>query len=570
MKRIFILLHFLTPGFLFAQTAVRLVFSSPDIIEYAPSLSPDGKTLFFQSNLSGSFRIYQTQLQGQEWTKPVPLELSSTISLVGGPSGISENELFFASLTPDSDFDLFSALETPEGTWQLFNLGHTINSAKNENFPSVSFSGKRMFFVRQEAENCYKILISEKTHSGKWRHPRVLPGTINQSCVKAPHILPDNHTLVFSSPGPSGDFDLYFTRLNEKGDWDEPKPMTFANTPNDDLFACYFPNGEKMIYCSGNDLYEISIPSDFRLIPQLLVSGTVTNQESGVPVKASVSVFEKPSGKKISEFALEDSLSAFLTALAPGKSYRLEFQATGYESYKWEVISSDKKKTQEVQKDIELKPIKKEVIITVTDAESRKGLPVNIKITNLDTREEVTLTTTVGRDGKYAVALREGSKYTVEIRSSEGYAFSSTQFDVPITTERGATTTETLMIPVEVIPLKEGTEVRLRDVYFGFNSSELETSSQKELERLVELLRANPGIEIEIAAHTDDVGSSKFNQKLSEKRAKKIADYLTEKGIEKKRLKAKGYGKSQPVVPNDTEENRAKNRRVEFKVLRKS
>ena len=91
--------------------------------------------------------------------------------------------------------------------------------------------------------------------------------------------------------------------------------------------------------------------------------------------------------------------------------------------------------------------------------------------------------------------------------------------------------------------------------------------SFNELDRLYEILKDNPKISIEIGGHTDDQGSEQYNQKLSESRAQSVINYLIEKGINKSRLTAVGYGKAAPVVPNDSDENRAYNRRVEFKVL---
>ncbi len=80
-------------------------------------------------------------------------------------------------------------------------------------------------------------------------------------------------------------------------------------------------------------------------------------------------------------------------------------------------------------------------------------------------------------------------------------------------------------------------------------------------------MKANPSAMIEISAHTDDIGSDDFNNNLSTKRAQEIVKYLNTKGIPSSRLKAKGYGKTKPLDTAPTEEARAKNRRVELKIL---
>jgi len=80
-------------------------------------------------------------------------------------------------------------------------------------------------------------------------------------------------------------------------------------------------------------------------------------------------------------------------------------------------------------------------------------------------------------------------------------------------------------------------------------------------------MKQNSGLKVEIAAHSDDVGSAAYNAALSNRRAQSVVKFLIEKNISNDRFNAKGYGESQPIVPNDTEENKAKNRRVVLKIL---
>ena len=107
----------------------------------------------------------------------------------------------------------------------------------------------------------------------------------------------------------------------------------------------------------------------------------------------------------------------------------------------------------------------------------------------------------------------------------------------------------------------------MKDIFFEFDKSTLLQQSFFELLRLKTLLDAHPSMRVEIRGHTDDRGSTAYNLRLSESRAQAVVDYLVGKGIDPKRLQAKGYGKSLPVDTNDTDEGRANNRRVEFKIL---
>lgn len=115
--------------------------------------------------------------------------------------------------------------------------------------------------------------------------------------------------------------------------------------------------------------------------------------------------------------------------------------------------------------------------------------------------------------------------------------------------------------------LKVGEAVRLDNVYFNQSSYILRTESYPQLDKLVKTLQVNAKLKVEIAGHTDNVGDARLNQYLSENRARVISSYLAGKGIVKDRLVPKGYGQTKPVAANDTEENKAQNRRVEFVVL---
>jgi outer membrane protein OmpA-like peptidoglycan-associated protein len=118
--------------------------------------------------------------------------------------------------------------------------------------------------------------------------------------------------------------------------------------------------------------------------------------------------------------------------------------------------------------------------------------------------------------------------------------------------------------------LVAGNTFILPNLFFEFAQSNLLPESYSELQRLLNYLIRNETVKIEISGHTDNQGSDAYNQKLSMERAKSIYNYLISNGIDKDRLSYKGYGKEKPVVPNNSEENRAKNRRTEILILEKS
>lgn len=126
-------------------------------------------------------------------------------------------------------------------------------------------------------------------------------------------------------------------------------------------------------------------------------------------------------------------------------------------------------------------------------------------------------------------------------------------------------TSVTLDIPLEAVE-KDHTET-LNNIFFNTGEYNLDEKSKVELNRMVDFLNKNHEIKIEISGHTDDVGADQANLELSKKRATSVQEYLQKSGISQERLTAKGYGKTKPVVPNNSETNRQQNRRIEWRVL---
>ena len=112
--------------------------------------------------------------------------------------------------------------------------------------------------------------------------------------------------------------------------------------------------------------------------------------------------------------------------------------------------------------------------------------------------------------------------------------------------------------------LDPGTVVQLVNIQFEFNSTALTGDSQEGVDMLASFLENHPEIQVELAGHTDNVGADAYNLKLSEERAEVVRQALVEKGIAESRLTAKGYGSTRPLVPNDSDEHRAINRRTEM------
>lgn len=194
----------------------------------------------------------------------------------------------------------------------------------------------------------------------------------------------------------------------------------------------------------------------------------------------------------------------------------------------------------------------------VLDAKTKLPLAANISYQNLVTNKNLGYANSNSIDGQYSIVLQAGNKYEF-LADAPSYYPISDNIDVSNLHEFKELTRDLYLAPIE-----RGLAIRLNNLFFDFNRSDLKKESAGELTRLVELLKKNPTMKIEIAGHTDNVGTDAYNNPLSVKRAQAVLTYLTSNGIAGSRLTATGYGKSKPLQTGDTEEIRKLNRRVEF------
>ena len=170
-------------------------------------------------------------------------------------------------------------------------------------------------------------------------------------------------------------------------------------------------------------------------------------------------------------------------------------------------------------------------------------------------------------NGYYCIVLPSGKKYSYYIDSKDFYPLSKV---IDFTSPAQALNYKDDITLVSYEDMKEQqVSVRINNIFFDFNESNLKSESYLELDRLYKFLNENSDISVEISGHTDNIGTDEYNITLSYARANAVKDYLILKGINSSRIITKGYGKSKPVAANETDEGRQLNRRVEFKILKK-
>lgn len=205
-----------------------------------------------------------------------------------------------------------------------------------------------------------------------------------------------------------------------------------------------------------------------------------------------------------------------------------------------------------------LQPTETEALLTVVVVSKAQKPLEGEKVTFIGSKDKKIYSGVTKEDGKFEMLVPEGDTYKVQYKAfSENKDYN----ELKVPSMEGTVTFEYKLI---INPPKVYT---LDNVFFDTGKSTLKPESSKELNELVEYMLLKKNLKIEIAGHTDNVGNKDANQKLSEDRANSVKTYLTKKGVEPARVIAKGYGDTQPVADNGTDEGRQKNRRTEVRSL---
>ncbi|MFI5139902.1 MAG: OmpA family protein [Sphingobacteriales bacterium] len=441
---------------------------------------------------------------------------------------INHNEDFYKSIKVD-------------GKWQTATyLSDQINTPEyNEGSESISQDGKVLFFSgcnRPDGLGRCDIYISLKK-GDDWGKPFDLPPPVNTPGWESqPSISADGRTLYFVSnrKGGYGGYDIWKSTLTDKG-WGEPENLgPNINTAFDEQSPFIHPDDSTFYFCSngwpglgGQDLFVSRLGKD----------GKWQKPENlGYPINSS------GDERGLSLTASGDY--AFFSSNNLGGN-------GGYDIYTFELPAN-------------LRPhMVTYVKGNVKDAKTLQPLESAVEIIDLQKNTPVYEDYSDPDQGNFLATITSGKNYGLNI-SKNGYLFYSENFSLVGHEAKNPFNISVLLEPIEV-----GNTVILNNIFFDTNKFDLQTESLAELDKLVEFMQLNPTVHIEISGHTDNVGNDQANQVLSENRAKSVYQYLISNSIDASRLIFKGYGETQPVAPNDTDEGRRKNRRTEFKIIAK-
>ncbi len=439
------------------------------------------------------------------------------------------------------DESIFVSKKTSDGRWQRpVPISENINTQLNEGTSSISADGKTLVFTacnREDGLGKCDLYISYKK-GNEWQEPENMGSVVNsRDWESEPSLSADGRTLYFNSlrPGGLGEDDIWYTTRDKQGNWTIPKNLgPQVNTPAREV--------SPFIQADGNTLYFSSTGypgmGGFDIFRTVLTdTGWSKPKNLGYPLNTQ-----------------DNEASMFITT-DYSKGYFAKYEQLSPIEARSLLYSFDMPE--------ELKSVPKSSYAsgTVYDAKTKNPLEADIELINLQSGRIVQNVSSDSVNGQYLIVLTEGSEYALWVRK-DGYLIHSSNFDYS-----GADSFDPVNLDVYLNPFSEKTAVVLRNVFFETGKYDLKEKSKFELDSYAQLLKDNPTIRIEIGGHTDNVGSPADNKTLSLNRAKSVYDYMLEKGISKSRMSYKGYGETKPVESNDTEQGRALNRRIEFKVL---
>lgn len=197
----------------------------------------------------------------------------------------------------------------------------------------------------------------------------------------------------------------------------------------------------------------------------------------------------------------------------------------------------------------------------VINMDDSTAIPATILYQKLPYYDDMGMISSQKESGEYEMYMVKNVKYTVQVKSS-GFDTIEEEFVVSVDDNSGQ-----LKKHFFLSPDADNKKISLDDLRFASSSATISSDSYAELDDLANWMSERPSKIIQLEGHTDFAGSSTANMKLSQDRVEAVKDYLSEKGIKKNRIRTKAFGGTQPLTTERTAEAKAKNRRVEVRVL---
>ncbi len=485
------------------------------------------------------------------------------------------------------------------------NLGPNINTQYSEIIPYISADGQTLYFVRNgdpenfgEDKNNDDIWYSNRINDSTWAKAVNIGEPLNNAYSNSViFVSPDNNTMILN-----GVYDMFGNFLTSKGisvshrqkdgSWSVPQKIEIEDFKNDWQYQNFTLSSDMSVLIMAverpddtygrSDLYvSFRKPDGSYSKPKNMGPDINTQGSEGTPALApdGVTLYFNSDGHPgygdkdiFVTKRLDDTWTSWAEPLNLGPvinspKFDAYFTVDAQGKYAYFVSSTDTYGEEDIftiklKSDAKPEPV---VIIygKVYDSKTKEPLYAKITYTDLETGKNIDVAISNPQTGEYKIVLPYGKKYSF-YASKKGYISLSDKLDLSQISEY-----KEIERNLYLVPLEKGENIVLNNVYFPKGSAELLPSSYSELDRLVNIMKDNPTLKIEVSGHTNNIGDRNKLIELSLKRAQAVKDYLVSKGISEKRIKVVGYGPDKPVATNETESGRKKNQRVEFKIIEK-
>jgi outer membrane protein OmpA-like peptidoglycan-associated protein len=420
-----------------------------------------------------------------------------------------------------------------ENWTQPSGIAENINTPYNEGTCTISADGNILIYTSCDAPDTFgscDLYIAYRVNNS-WERPNNMGKSVNsRSWDSQPSLSADGRILFFSSNrrGGQGGNDIWYTIRMKDGSWSEAKNLgNLVNTPKDEVSPFIYFNNEILFFASnghqgfgGMDLF----------IARVEDGEFTTPENMGYPINDH-----------------KDQVALFITAQ---RDYGYYTESTFSEGDIERSFLYRFKFPEEINLGEKLMVTEGKVL------NSKTGEPVQAQLSLVSLVNDSTLYEfrSDGKTGEFMM-LYPDKAFSGLYVEKEGYL--PKIYNVERDNLQNKKNLE-----IELTPISSGEEFVFENIFFDFDKDELKPESMSSLKRLYEFLVQNYNVNIYIIGHTDNVGTSPYNESLSLRRAESVKNYLLEKGIKDGRAITKGMGDKQPILPNDTPENRALNRRI--------
>jgi len=438
-----------------------------------------------------------------------------------------------------NDEDLWYATAINDSTWSdSRNFGSPVNTPNNNGI--ASFTGDGQFVVCGrcgEKDGFGSCDIYYSTLNGNtWSEPKNIGAVINtaewdaHACISS-----DGKILIWASmrAGGKGNEDLWISYKDTLGNWSSPKNLGgIINTSGSEMCPYLLPDGKTLYFSSDNIGPRLGGFDIFKTV--LGDNGSWSKPENiGYPINTEYDDLY---------FVLAPSgIRGYFASNRPGGNGEMDIYKIAFPQNQRSSLTT--------------------LVGYIFDAETKQPIEAAITVEDIETGKVIGSYVSNSATGKFVIVLTPGRNYSFSTNKKQ-YLFYSANFNLPKETEFKEVKKEIFLQKI-----KAGNKIVLNNIFFDSGQSTLKPESNVEIDRLYKLMIDNPEMKVEISGHTDNTGNPASNQLLSKDRASVVTNSLIKKGIDAARLVSKGYGHTQAVSDNDTEDGKQLNRRTEFKVL---